>query len=218
VDFYNIGCTPEFALAATKTFTMTCLKLINEFRQFTKRDLCAISNRLKYVWEHPEIIKLIAQKYKDIKHILVLGTGINYPIALEGALKLKEDSGIHAEALPAAEVKHGPIALVDDQTLAIFIVNFPFQNGIIDNHNQIKSSGGKTIIIGENDLRSQFLGCDEYIGHTEEIDWTPGYEIPYQVSQSLANNMVLQLLSYYLAVVKQLNPDKPRHLCKTITV
>ncbi len=156
-----------------------------------------------------ETIKEISKSFKDSKNFLYLGRGINYPIALEGALKLKEISYIHAEGYPAAEMKHGPIALIDKQMPCVFIVN---KNNnyekVISNINEVKARGGIIISVateGDVDIKK----ISDFVIYVKDIDndFTP-----------FINVVIMQFLSYCISDLKGCNIDKPRNLAKSVTV
>jgi glucosamine--fructose-6-phosphate aminotransferase (isomerizing) len=154
-------------------------------------------------------IKRIAEKYKDAKDFLYLGRGYNFPIALEGALKLKEISYIHAEGYPAAEMKHGPIALVDENLPVVFVATKDsYYEKIVSNIQEIKARKGKVIaVISESDEVIRDLADDVIV--VPEAD---------EIVAPMLSVIPLQLLSYYVGVAKDLDVDKPRNLAKSVTV
>jgi len=156
-----------------------------------------------------EKIKALAEKYKDAKDCLYLGRGYNFPVALEGALKLKEISYIHAEGYPAAEMKHGPIALVDkDLPVVIVATRDSYHEKVISNMQEIKARKGKVIaIINEGDEQSTALADDVII--VPEAD---------EIVAPMLSTIPLQLLAYYIGVAKGYDVDKPRNLAKSVTV
>ena len=156
-----------------------------------------------------EQIKALAKKYKDSRNFLYLGRGYGFPVALEGALKLKEISYIHAEGYPAAEMKHGPIALIDEEMPVVVIAtkNAHYEK-IISNIQEVKARKGKIIaIVTEGDTKVK--GMADY---TIEIPDAPDIMVP------LLATVPLQLLSYYIAVERGCNVDQPRNLAKSVTV
>ena len=159
--------------------------------------------------DREKLIEKIAKKYKKATDFLYLGRGMNFPVALEGALKLKEISYIHAEGYPAAEMKHGPIALVDKNMPSVFIVpKDKTYEKIISNIQEIKSRKGKIIIVTDSkDKVLKELANDLII-----IPRTNHYLFVVLAT------IVLQLLAYNIAVSKKLNVDKPRNLAKSVTV
>jgi glucosamine--fructose-6-phosphate aminotransferase (isomerizing) len=154
-------------------------------------------------------IREIAAKYKDAANFLYLGRGLNFPIALEGALKLKEISYIHAEGYPAAEMKHGPIALIDENMPVVFIAtNASAHEKIVSNIQEVKARKGKIIaIVNEGDTVIRGL-ADEVI-EVPETD---------EILSPLVSIVPLQLLSYHIALMRGCNVDQPRNLAKSVTV
>jgi glutamine---fructose-6-phosphate transaminase (isomerizing) len=156
----------------------------------------------------PDIQKLAA-KYKDARDALYLGRGYNFPIALEGALKLKEISYIHAEGYPAAEMKHGPIALVDDQLPVVFVATRDaWHEKIVSNIQEIKARKGKVLaVISQGDDLIAKMADDCMI--TPETD---------ELIAPMLSVIPMQLLAYYMGVAKGYDVDKPRNLAKSVTV
>ena len=215
---------PEIGVASTKAFTNQLISMwLFVLYVGQKNNLISIEDRLKIIKNLsslPEIIfeeinnsveevKKIAENFKNSKNFLYLGRGINYPIALEGALKLKEISYIHAEGYPAAEMKHGPIALIDKDMPCVFIVN---KNNnyekVISNINEVKARGGVVISIatkGDVDI----LKISDYVIYVEDIDndLTP-----------FLNLVIMQLIAYFISDLKGCEIDKPRNLAKSVTV
>jgi glucosamine--fructose-6-phosphate aminotransferase (isomerizing) len=214
---------PEIGVASTKAFTgqlavliMIAMKLGYEKGTLSKErylDLCkelaSIPEKVKAVLELDDQIKAIAEKYKDATDFLFLGRGYNFPIALEGALKLKEISYIHAEGYPAAEMKHGPIALVDETLPVVFVATKDsYHEKVVSNMQEIKARKGMVIsIITEGDTVSPTLSNDVIV-------LPPADEIV----APLLSTIPLQLLSYYVGIAKGLDVDKPRNLAKSVTV
>jgi glucosamine--fructose-6-phosphate aminotransferase (isomerizing) len=155
------------------------------------------------------VIQKIALKFKDAKDFLYLGRGYNFPIALEGALKLKEITYIHAEGYPAAEMKHGPIALVDETLPVIFIATKDvYYDKVVSNIQEIKARKGQIIAVAS--IGDQTLPTlSENIMYVPEID---------EVIAPLLSVVPMQLLSYYVGVAKGIDVDKPRNLAKSVTV
>ena len=153
-------------------------------------------------------IKKIAKKFKSSKNCLYLGRGYNFPIALEGALKLKEISYIHAEGYPAAEMKHGPIALIDDKMPVVFIVTKSAYDKIVSNIREVKSRGGKIIIITSQKE-------DELKDYSDDIIYIPE---THKFLSPIISSIPLQLLAYYIATYKGCDVDQPRNLAKSVTV
>lgn len=214
---------PEIGVASTKAFTgqlvvlmMMALKLGHARGTLSTQDyqgllleLEQVPQKIKDILGMQDQIKLLAEKYKDARDFLFLGRGYNFPIALEGALKLKEISYIHAEGYPAAEMKHGPIALVDDQLPVLFVATRDAcYEKIVSNIQEIKARKGKVIaIVSKGDTVIPGL-ADDVI------------EVPevHEAIAPLLNVIPLQLLSYYTGVAKGLDVDKPRNLAKSVTV
>jgi glutamine---fructose-6-phosphate transaminase (isomerizing) len=168
-----------------------------------------IPNQIQTLLNIDHKVKEIAAIYKDAKNCLYLGRGFNFPVALEGALKLKEISYIHAEGYPAAEMKHGPIALIDEN-MPIFVIatNKGHYDKVVSNIQEIKSRAGKIIaIVTEGDVTVK-----EIADHVIEIPETEEALTP------LLTTIPLQLLSYYIAVMLGKNVDQPRNLAKSVTV
>lgn len=213
---------PEIGVASTKAFTsqLVVLALITLLvarkNNMSITDGKAIAAELENIPEKiAAILKLndqieeIAEQYKDAKNFLYLGRGYNFPVALEGALKLKEISYIHAEGYPAAEMKHGPIALIDEFMPAVFIApKDSTYDKIISNIEEVKARRGKVIAIAsENDTE-----IDRLVDHSIKIPDTIRMLMP------ILTVIPLQLLAYHIAVKKELNVDQPRNLAKSVTV
>lgn len=214
---------PEIGVASTKAFTgqlavlmMMALKIGKE-RGTIDNDLYikllfeldAIPEKVEALLKNVDAIKAIAEKYKGANDALFLGRGYNFPIALEGALKLKEISYIHAEGYPAAEMKHGPIALVTEILPVVFVATKDsYHEKIISNMQEIKARKGKIIaIISEGDEVIPTLADDVFFV-------PPAHEI----MAPLLSCVPLQLLSYYVGIAKGVDVDKPRNLAKSVTV
>ncbi len=214
---------PEIGVASTKAFTaqlavltMIALKIghqkqtIDEERyRVLCKELMAIPDKVATVLEQNDNIKTLAGKYKDAQDFLYLGRGYNFPVALEGALKLKEISYIHAEGYPAAEMKHGPIALVDETLPVVFVATKDaYHQKIVSNMQEIKARKGKVIsIITESDAVSPTLSDDFIL--IPEAD---------EIVAPMLSVIPLQLLAYYIGVAKGYDVDKPRNLAKSVTV
>ncbi|MFO0414432.1 MAG: glutamine--fructose-6-phosphate transaminase (isomerizing) [Bacteroidota bacterium] len=214
---------PEIGVASTKAFTaqlavltMVALKIAKEKNTISEErymnlltELEAIPEKVEVILKNAEEVKRIADKYKDAADALFLGRGYNFPVALEGALKLKEISYIHAEGYPAAEMKHGPIALVTETLPVVFVATKDsYHEKIVSNMQEIKARKGKVIsIITEGDEISPTLS-DDYI------------EIPPadEIVAPMLSVIPLQLFSYYVGVAKGYDVDKPRNLAKSVTV
>jgi glutamine---fructose-6-phosphate transaminase (isomerizing) len=214
---------PEIGVASTKAFTaqlavltMIALKIGYEKGTLDRdrylnllRELEAIPAKVEDLLQDQETIKRIADKYKDAKDCLFLGRGYNFPVALEGALKLKEISYIHAEGYPAAEMKHGPIALVEETLPVVFIATKDsYHEKVISNMQEIKARKGKVIaVINESDEQSRTLADDIIV--VPEAD---------EILAPMLSVIPLQLLAYYVGVAKGFDVDKPRNLAKSVTV
>lgn len=214
---------PEIGVASTKAFTaqltvlnMICLlvaqkrgTLSQELFQTLLADLEQVPDKVEDILQLNEKIKVIAEEFKDVPNFLYLGRGYNFPVALEGALKLKEISYIHAEGYPAAEMKHGPIALIDENMPVVFIATRDSSyEKIVSNIQEVKARKGRVISIV-----------------TEGDDWIPAMseftiEIPmvHEALMPMLSVIPLQLLSYHIAVMRGCNVDQPRNLAKSVTV
>ena len=215
-------CGHEVGVASTKAFTaqivilyFLALKLASAKGEISKAslkrhlDYSDSIKKIKNVFKEEKLIEKIAKKYKNATDFLYLGRGMNFPVALEGALKLKEISYIHAEGYPAAEMKHGPIALVDKNMPCVFIVpKDKTYEKIISNIQEIKSRKGKIIIV--TDSKDKVL--QELANDLITVPKTNQYLFVVLAT------IVLQLLAYHIAVSKKLNVDQPRNLAKSVTV
>ncbi|HFA48912.1 MAG TPA: glutamine--fructose-6-phosphate transaminase (isomerizing) [Bacteroidetes bacterium] len=218
-----IHAGPEIGVASTKAFTgqvtlltLMAIKIARERNQISEEhyskllhEFEKIPAKAKKVMELDDKIKYIASEIKDSPNALYLGRGFNFPVALEGALKLKEISYIHAEGYPAAEMKHGPIALIDENMPVIVIAtNKSLNEKIVSNIKQVKARKGIVIAV--------VTEGDKNIG--EIADYTiaiPETEEPFS---PLLSVIPLQLLSYHIAVMRGCNVDQPRNLAKSVTV
>jgi glucosamine--fructose-6-phosphate aminotransferase (isomerizing) len=218
--YLHVG--PEIGVASTKAFLgqvtiLTLLAiLLGRRRHLSQPDalelleeLGEIPSKVARVLELSEQIKEVAQLYHERENWLYLGRGYNYPVALEGALKIKEISYIHAEGLPAAEMKHGPIALINDGMPVVFIATQGSQyEKIVGNIHEVKTRGGRIIAVAtEGDTRISKL-CDHVISIPDTTESL----------QPLLTVIPLQLLAYHCAVLRGCNVDKPRNLAKSVTV
>ena len=219
--YIHVG--PEIGVASTKAFTgqvvvLTMLALAlgmakgtvgQEEYEETIKELLVIPDKIKKILEQNDKIQKLATTFTYAHNFLYLGRGWNYPVALEGALKLKEISYIHAEGYPAAEMKHGPIALVDNEMPVVFIAtHHKLYQKIISNMQEVISRHGRIIaIVTEGDEQVKNMVSDVI-----EIPQTLACLAP------LLSVIPLQLLSYHVAVVKGLNVDQPRNLAKSVTV
>ncbi len=214
---------PEIGVASTKAFTtqITVLSLMalrlarakgtmssSDYRMYLQ-ELELIPQKIEKVLKVDDHIKEIAKTYLLSNNCLYLGRGFNFPVALEGALKLKEISYIHAEGYPAAEMKHGPIALIDDR-MPVFVIatNKGHYEKVVSNIQEIKSRSGKIIaVVTEGDTTVK-----EIADHVIEIPETEEAFTP------LLTTIPFQLLSYHIAVMRNCNVDQPRNLAKSVTV
>ena len=213
----------EIGVASTKAFTaqlavltMMALKIAKEKGSIENDrylklliEMEDLPEKVESILKNVDEIKEIAVKYQGAVSALFLGRGYNFPIALEGALKLKEISYIHAEGYPAAEMKHGPIALVDDHLPVVFVATHdPYHGKIVSNIQEIKARKGKVIaVISEGDAIIPTMADDIFV-------------IPMadEIVAPMLNVIPLQLLSYYIGVAKGCDVDKPRNLAKSVTV
>ena len=214
---------PEIGVASTKAFTaqVTVLTLmalligkqkgkitLSRYREIIT-ELELIPRNIEKVLEKEEQIKRTAEVFKNATNFLYLGRGYNFPVALEGALKLKEISYIHAEGYPAAEMKHGPIALIDDEMPIVVIATAKGNyDKVVSNIQEVKSRGGRLIaIVTEGDTIVKALAdyCIEIPNCIEELS-------------PLLSNIPLQLLSFHIALLRGCNVDQPRNLAKSVTV
>ena len=218
-----IHAGPEIGVASTKAFTaqLTLLSLLamqlgttkgvlhNEYYLKLMRELSEIPNKVRNILAKEAGIKEIAGHIKDSTNALYLGRGYNFPVALEGALKLKEISYIHAEGYPAAEMKHGPIALIDENMPVIVLAtNLSAYDKIVSNVQEVKARKGTVIsIVTEGDKKIKALS-----------DYS--IEIPKTIEPltPLLSVVPLQLLSYHIAVMRGCDVDQPRNLAKSVTV
>lgn len=214
---------PEIGVASTKAFTaqLTALMLMalvlgkergtvdNSRFQRLLIAMDALPDKLEKVLKTNDLVEVISDKFKDASNMLYLGRGVNFPVALEGALKLKEISYIHAEGYPAAEMKHGPIALIDEHMPVIIIATKDDSyEKVVSNMQEVKARGGVVIaIVTEGDTQVK-----EMADHVIEIPNTESLLVPF------LSVIPLQLLSYHIAVMRGCNVDQPRNLAKSVTV
>lgn len=213
---------PEVGVASTKAYTSQCVCLAmlalyfgrlrhlsyNEGRRMIEQ-FKVLPDVIEETLQTNDVVRSIAEKYQHANNFLYLGRHYNFPTALEGALKLKEISYIHAEGYPAAEMKHGPIALVDENTPSVFVMPRGFiYDKVMSNLEEIKARGGDVIAIAaEGDTRIAEVADDVvYIPSVEEF------------LQPIVSIIPLQLLSYHIAVLRGCDVDKPRNLAKSVTV
>jgi len=217
-----IHAGPEIGVASTKAFTsqIAVLSLITlllarhrglsaEQGRLLASDLMSIPAKVSKVLEISPHIRAIAEEFKHVRNFLYLGRGSNFPTALEGALKLKEISYIHAEGYPAAEMKHGPIALIDEDMPVVFIVpKDAIYDKVVSNMQEVRARKGRIIAIANED--------------DKEIDALAEYVIrvprTYNFFGPIVNSIPLQLLAYYMALARGADVDQPRNLAKSVTV
>jgi glucosamine--fructose-6-phosphate aminotransferase (isomerizing) len=218
--YLHVG--PEIGVASTKAFIgqVAVLSMMAAFlgrRRHLSQPQCEeflqglseVPGKIKQILDQSDEIRRITEKFVDQNNWLYLGRGYNYPIALEGALKLKEISYIHAEGLPAAEMKHGPIALINEDMPVVFVAPHGSQyQKILSNIEEVRSRGGRILAVateGDRDIQHQ----------AEHVFYVPECEEPLQ---PLLTVVPLQLLAYHAAVLRGCNVDKPRNLAKSVTV
>jgi len=213
---------PEIGVASTKAFSgqvavLTLITLFMARRKFMSADQCidllkaleTVPDKMEVILEQDDAIKKITEKYIDRENWLFLGRGYNYPTALEGALKIKEISYIHAEGMPAAEMKHGPIALINEGMPAVFIANRGRQyDKVMSNIQEVRARGGHVIAVATE-------GDEDIKRYAQDVMYIP--DIPECLSPMLAV-VPLQLMAYHAAVLRGHDVDKPRNLAKSVTV
>jgi len=212
---------PEIGVASTKAFTgqVTALSMMAIFlgrRRLMSVEQCkeligeleGIPDKIELVLQQADQIKAVTEKHIHCENWLFMGRGYNYPIALEGALKLKEISYIHAEGMPAAEMKHGPIALISEGMPAVFIANRGAQyTKVLANIEEVRARGGHVIAVATE-------GDTEITRVAQDILWVPEVAEPLS---PLVTVVPLQLMAYYAAVARGHDVDKPRNLAKSVT-
>jgi glutamine---fructose-6-phosphate transaminase (isomerizing) len=217
-----IHAGPEIGVASTKAFTsqLAVLSLITlllgrhrglpeEQGKILAADLASLPDKVQKVLDKTDQIRSIAEEFKHSKNFLYLGRGSNFPTALEGALKLKEISYIHAEGYPAAEMKHGPIALIDENMPVVFIVpKDAIYEKVLSNMQEVHARKGKIIAIANEDD----VEIERMADYVVKVPRTYSYFGP------IVNSIPLQLLAYYFAVARGCNVDQPRNLAKSVTV
>ncbi len=213
---------PEIGVASTKAFTSQVVALaLFTLKLARKRDLSVVRGReiaqalhalpaqIQEVLDSAPEVEAIAERFKDATNFLYLGRGFNFPAALEGALKLKEISYIHAEGYPAAEMKHGPIALIDENMPVVFIApHDAVFDKIVSNIQEVKARSGTTIVITSRDEPALRGLIDHEIRIPETLD----------MLMPILASVPLQLLAYYIAVKRGAHVDQPRNLAKSVTV
>ncbi len=206
---------PEIGVAATKTYicqltSIYLLAICMSGKMELLEKLETIPDHMEYLLENEDFIKKIACKYKDARDFFFIGRGFSYPTALEGALKLKEITYIHAEGYASGELKHGPLALIEDGIPVVAVVPpGKSHDKTLSNVEEVNARGARVIGLGssaDEDLRSETMDMIEFDPEIDEIFSAIPYVIP------------LQLLSYYISVMKGIDPDKPKNLAKCVTV
>ena len=209
---------PEIGVASTKAFTsqLTVLALIaiylarargisSEDCRVLAQELQSLPSKVGYLLRVSGRVKEVASEFKDSRNFLYLGRGANYPVALEGALKLKEVSYIHAEGYPAAEMKHGPIALIDENMPVVFLVpKDALYDKVVNNMHEVRARRGRIIAIANEDDRE----IEQITEFVLRVPRTYGFFGP------IVNVIPLQLLAYYIAVARGVNVDQPRNLAR----
>ena len=221
--FISMQVGPEIGVASTKAFTaplldlyMLAIQLAQHRGTLTQTDRKQHINDLRLVPDlvsrclsREDEIEKIALKYRDVRDMLYLGRGINMPIAYEGALKMKEISYIHAEAYPAGEMKHGPIALIDkDMPVVAIAPRDPWYEKMVSQIEQAKSRGGSVLMVASE-------GDERAAGLADDVIWIP--EVPWMLSP-IITVIPLQMLAYHIASLRGLDVDQPRNLAKSVTV
>ena len=214
---------PEIGVASTKAFTCQIVGLFllaiklgltrealgPQEAKILLENLTKIPHQLQKVLELNEAIIPLAKKYMNARDFLYLGRGVNYPIALEGALKLKEISYIHAEGYPAGEMKHGPIALIDEEMPVVVLApKGKTYEKILSNIEEVRARGGKVIALANP-------GSEEIASKAQDVLWIPE---SHHLLMPILFNIPLQLLAYNIAVLKGTDVDQPRNLAKSVTV
>jgi glucosamine--fructose-6-phosphate aminotransferase (isomerizing) len=217
-----IHAGPEIGVASTKAFTsqLTVLALITlllarskgmsqEHGKVLAAEIGALPEKVERILQTADELKLIANEFKDARNFLYMGRGANFPVALEGALKLKEISYIHAEGYPAAEMKHGPIALIDENMPVVVIVpKDAIYEKVVSNIQEVKARKGRVIAVANEDDTE----IDKLVDYVIRVPRTYGFFGP------ILNIIPLQLLAYYIAVGRETDVDQPRNLAKSVTV
>ncbi len=221
--YVSMQTGPEIGVASTKAFTAPLVDLYMlavllaemrgtidaETRRKLVNDLRLVPDLVGRCLDREEDVLAVAREMKDVQHMLYLGRGINMPIAYEGALKLKEISYIHAEAYPAGEMKHGPIALIDKNMPVLAIAPLdPWYDKMVSQIEQAKARGGQVIVVATD-------GDQRVPGFADHIFWVP--ETPWMLSPVITV-MPLQLFAYHIAALRGLDVDQPRNLAKSVTV
>lgn len=218
-----IHAGPEIGVASTKAFTAQLLAMAlltlylgvikwtinDELRSEMVRELRAIPEKMRIILSRADEIEALAEKYANVQNVLFLGRGYNYPVALEGALKLKEISYIHATGYPAGEFKHGPIALVDHDTPTVAVATQgPVHRKMVSNICEVRARKGKVLAVATQ-------GDDAITGCADDVISVPPCCDRFSPMLTV---IPLQLFAYYVAVKRGCDVDKPRNLAKSVTV
>jgi glucosamine--fructose-6-phosphate aminotransferase (isomerizing) len=212
----------EIGVASTKAFTtqLVVLRLLaialgrrlglpSEIESALIRDLEQLPYRIEEALKLSSTIEALAQHFADKRHALFLGRGTQYPVAMEGALKLKEISYIHAEAYPAGELKHGPLALVDaDMPVVCVLPKNGLLEKVLSNLQEVRARGGKLFLFADNEADTQLSAGTQVL----PLGVVPEFVAP------IVFTVPLQLLAYHVAVLKGTDIDQPRNLAKSVTV
>ncbi|HVD04948.1 MAG TPA: glutamine--fructose-6-phosphate transaminase (isomerizing), partial [Gemmatimonadaceae bacterium] len=213
---------PEIGVASTKAFTSQVIALLLLTLKLARRHNLSLESgreiaqamerlpgQVKQILDRAKDIEAVADQFKDATNFLYLGRGFNFPVALEGALKLKEISYIHAEGYPAAEMKHGPIALIDAEMPVVFIApHDAVFDKVVSNIQEVKARGGRVIALTSRDEPALKKLVDYDFRIPETLD----------ILNPILTVIPLQLLAYYIAARRGLNVDQPRNLAKSVTV
>lgn len=232
VSCIGLKLSQERAVAATKTFFSTCLFFLNlafelksEVTCFEEESYQELIDKHRYKFRI-SVSNIISDKHrirhfgfllKDAKHMLFLGQNTTYPIALEGALKMKEVAYIHSEGMLASEMKHGPIALIEENTPCIFVLGQDYDESIISNMSELRARGGKIVVVCPKSSVSQLQQYAHYLISVPDIDYFTDNNMN-KFLQALITAIPLQILAASIAVDNGYNPDRPRNLAKTVTV
>jgi glucosamine--fructose-6-phosphate aminotransferase (isomerizing) len=221
--YISMQTGPEIGVASTKAFTAPLVDLymlaflladmrglLSEEKRFSLiADLAKIPDLVGQCLDREPEVEKAARALLNVSHCLYLGRGINMPIAYEGALKLKEISYIHAEGYPAGEMKHGPIALIDeDMPVIVLSPKDPWYDKMLSQAEQAKARGGVVFVVATD-------GADRFASLADHVLWVP--ESPWYLSP-VVTVIPLQLLAYHIAALRGLDVDQPRNLAKSVTV
>jgi glucosamine--fructose-6-phosphate aminotransferase (isomerizing) len=217
-----INAGPEICVASTKAFTnqltdlMLLVLALAKSQGMSSEDeagyvsaLNSVPGLLKETLSRDSAIKVVAEQFVDKHHALFLGRGMHHPVALEGALKLKEISYIHAEGYPAGELKHGPLALVDDDMPVVAVApGDDLLEKVLSNLEEVRARGGQLIVFGDQDT----------VGEVDDMTFVSMPRLSSRLFSPIVYAIPMQLLSYHVAVFKGTDVDQPRNLAKSVTV